>query len=116
MASLGQIVLVAGLAFLVLADQDHGRGGQAGGGGPAIGAAAAAAPPPAREAAIISQHPQQPLSAAVAVSKRVLIPIPPSGPSNKWNSEVNHEKPSAAESVSGRRRTRAIVGRRLGSP
>jgi hypothetical protein len=56
------------------------------------------------------------LSAAVAVSKRVLIPIPPSGPSNKWNSEENHEKPSAAESGSGRRRTRAIVGRRLGSP
>ncbi|XP_066369524.1 uncharacterized protein [Miscanthus floridulus] len=114
MASLGQLVLVAGLAFLVLAAQDHGHGGPAGGGGPAIGAAAAAAPP-AREVVVISQLPQ-PLSAAVAVSKRVLIPIPPSGPSNKWNSEVNHEKPSAAESGSGRHRTRAIVGRRLGSP
>ncbi|CAD6335445.1 unnamed protein product [Miscanthus lutarioriparius] len=111
MASLGQLVLVAGLAFLVLAAQDHGHGGPAGGRGPAIGAAA----PPAREVVVISQLPQ-PLSAAVAVSKRVLIPIPPSGPSNKWNSEVNHEKPSAAESGSGRRRTRAIVGRRLGSP
>jgi hypothetical protein len=102
MASLGQLVLVAGLAFLVLAAQDHGHGGPAGGGGPAIGAAAAA-PPPAREVVVISQLPQ-PLSATVAVSKRVLIPIPPSGPSNKWNSEVNHEKPSAAELGSGRRR------------
>ncbi|KAG0516104.1 hypothetical protein BDA96_10G333900 [Sorghum bicolor] len=115
MASLGKLVLVAGLAFLVLASQDQGHGGPAGGGGPAIGAAAAAAPP-APEVLITTQLPQ-PLSAAVAVSKRVLIPIPTSGPSNKRNSEVNHEKPSAAAQSGGRRRTRAMDGgRRLGSP
>lgn len=105
MASLGQLLVVAGLAFLVLllGAQDHGRGEQATGGGPAVGAAAADAAPPAREAVIISRHQHsQPSAAAMAESKR--LPIPPSGPSTKWNYEANHEKPSSSESGSGRRR------------
>nr|CAB3468975.1 unnamed protein product [Digitaria exilis] len=79
MASLGKLVLVAGLAFLVLAAaEDHVKHGPAeadAAAGVFITAAAATSPAPERP------------------------PIPPSGPSDQFNGEVNGvvngEKPSS---------------------
>lgn len=84
-ASLGKLLLVAGMAFLVLAAaEDHVKHG------PAEAAAGmfitAATPTPE-----VMSPPARLFSAGVWQRP----PIPPSGPSDKFNSEVNGEKPSS---------------------
>ncbi|OEL31137.1 hypothetical protein BAE44_0007845 [Dichanthelium oligosanthes] len=91
MASLGQLVLAAGLAFLVLAAQDHVKHGseEAAAG---LFMTAACIPPPPEE----NSPPVQPLPA------RQRPRIPPSGPSDRCNDEVNRQKPSWGRTASRR--------------
>ncbi|CAN6162761.1 unnamed protein product [Urochloa humidicola] len=100
MASLGQLVLVAGLAFLVLGAQDHVKHGPVSAAGLFIAAAAAASPAPE----VISSPEQQPFSTEEAGDRP---PIPPSGPSDQFNGEVSSEKPASGH-TDGRR----LVGAR----
>ena len=103
MALLGQLALVAGLAFLVLAAQGHVKQhgpAEAAAGLLITAAAAAPAPPPE-----VINPPVQPLSSEEAEAGQ-RPPIPPSGPSDQFNDKVNGAKPS-----SGR-----TDGRRLGAP
>ena len=103
MALLGQLALVAGLAFLVLAAQDHVKQhgpAEAAAGLLITAAAAAPAPPP-----VVINPPVQPLSEEAEAGQRP--PIPPSGPSDQFNDKVNGEKPSSG---------RTDGGRRLGAP
>ncbi|RLN13167.1 hypothetical protein C2845_PM09G23570 [Panicum miliaceum] len=102
MASLGQLVLVTCLAFLVLAAQDHVKHGPAEAAAGLLIAAAAAAPTPPTE--VTNPHVVQPLSEEAEPGQRP--PIPPSGPSDQFNDKVNGERP-----WSGR-----TDGRRLGAP
>ncbi|PUZ59159.1 hypothetical protein GQ55_4G018500 [Panicum hallii var. hallii] len=101
MASLGQLVLVAGLAFLVLSVQDHVKHGPAEAAAGLLITAAAAAPAPPPE---VINPPVQPLSEEAEAGQRP--PIPPSGPSDQFNGKVNGEKPSWGRTD----------GRRLGAP
>ena len=103
MASLGQLVLVAGLAFLMLAAQDHVKHGPAEAAAGLLITAAAAAPAPPPE---VINPPVQPLSLEEAEAGQ-RPPIPPSGPSDQFNDKVNGEKPSSG---------RTDGGRRLGAP
>jgi len=101
MALLGQLALVAGLAFLVLAAQDHVKQhgpAEAAAGLLITAAAAAPAPPPE-----VINPPVQPLWEEAEAGQRP--PIPRSGPSDQFNDKVNGAKPS-----SGR-----TDGRRLGA-
>ena len=103
MALLGQLALVAGLAFLVLAAQGHVKQhgpAEAAAGLLITAAAAAPAPPP-----VVINPPVQPLSEEAEAGQRP--PIPPSGPSDQFNDKVNGEKPSSG---------RTDGGRRLGAP
>ncbi|CAN6200550.1 unnamed protein product [Urochloa humidicola] len=105
MASIGQLVLVASLAFLVLVTQDHVNHApaEAAAAGLFITAAAAAASPAAVPEVIISSPDQQPLSTEEAGERP---PIPPSGPSDQFNGEVSSEKPASGR-TDGRRLIRA---------
>uniref|UniRef100_K3Y0B8 Uncharacterized protein n=1 Tax=Setaria italica TaxID=4555 RepID=K3Y0B8_SETIT len=82
MASLGQLVLVAGLAFLVLGAQDHVKHGPA---EAAAGLFITATPGPE-----VISSPAQPLLAEADQRP----PVPPSGPSDQFNGDENGEKPS----------------------
>ncbi|CAN6215670.1 unnamed protein product [Urochloa humidicola] len=100
MASLGKLVLVAGLAFLVLGGQDHLKHGPVSAAGLFITAAAAASPAPE----VIISSPEQQLLFTEDAGERP--PIPPSGPSDQFNGEVSSEKPASGH-IDGRRLIRA---------
>ncbi|KAJ1260976.1 hypothetical protein BS78_10G272800 [Paspalum vaginatum] len=88
MASLGKLVLVAGLAMFlaVLAAQDHANHGLV------IGAAAAPAPPVViinGQAVAVQPLPEE------SIRQQLLSALPPSGPSDKSNGKVEREKPAS---------------------
>ncbi|KAF8772107.1 hypothetical protein HU200_006101 [Digitaria exilis] len=92
MASIGKLVLLAGLAFLVLAAaEDHVKHGpaEADAASAVFITAAAAATTPAPE---VTSPPARRLFSAGAWQRP---PIPPSGPSDQFNGEINGEKPSS---------------------
>ncbi|TVU07626.1 hypothetical protein EJB05_40990, partial [Eragrostis curvula] len=89
MASLGRLVLLAGLAFLVLNAQNaHG--------------AAEATTTAAAEVAVVQVPestggpPASPASVEVSMQQK---PIPPSGPSDNFNYMINHVNMSSAHAA-----------------
>ncbi|CAL5049634.1 unnamed protein product [Urochloa decumbens] len=108
MASLGKLVLVSGLAFLVLGAQDHVKHGSAEASAGGLFITAAAAAYPAAPPEVISSPDQQLLYREEAGERP---PIPPSGPSDHFNGEVSSEKPA-----SGRTDGRRLIGKKKSVP